>query len=202
MNGPHQNFGPPTYARNFILGSCGPEPQNGTSDIGKPEFRRAEVLEPNGPQGRVAEPPTDADRASWLESVTAGTTRDSEPLMLSTGPREGAVPHAKRAQPWRLASRQPVVVDSLLPWLRARCRWASPAGVGCGGIRAALKDYRRRSAVTCGNAEVVCTLAAYNVPLEPELYARSCIKGREQETRRRVHGSANNMSLLVCYAPR
>lgn len=75
-------------------------------------------------------------------------------------------------------------------------------GLLASGIRVALKDYRRGSALTCENVEVVCTLAAYNLLPELEFYARSCIKGSEQETRRPVHGSANNMSALVCYAPR
>ncbi|GAA3163334.1 hypothetical protein GCM10017688_07380 [Streptomyces ramulosus] len=75
------------------MSGFGPQPQNSTSDIGKHEFRRAEVPEPNGPSGRAAEPATEAGPASWCLFVTVGTARDSEPLVPPTvcaGPRARA----------------------------------------------------------------------------------------------------------------
>ena len=81
-------FGSLTHARNNELGSCGPKPQKGASDMGNPKFRGAEVPEPNGPRGRAAEPSTGTGRAFSLVSVTVGITRDSEPLLLSTARTE------------------------------------------------------------------------------------------------------------------
>lgn len=86
------------------MGSCGPEPQNGSSDIGKLEFRGAEVPEPNGPPGRAAEPLTGTSHASMLLIVSAGTTRDSVPLLPPTVRSWCAGPHAKPRAPRRSPS--------------------------------------------------------------------------------------------------
>lgn len=122
-----------------------PQPQNGTPDIGKSEFRRAEVPEPNGPQGRAAEPATGTSHACCCcLSVTAGTTRDSEPLLPTTVRRESTKPHAKppRPRPGRMYSSWQVTGG----WIRgqaglAAClaMHATVGGYGTGRGSAPLK---------------------------------------------------------------
>lgn len=51
------------------------------------EFRRTEVPEPNGPQGRAEGPTTVVGPASWRLFATAGTTRDSEPAAATARTR-------------------------------------------------------------------------------------------------------------------